>query len=217
MLATYPYTSTSARVPVSVSVSGSGDRLGKVLYDTSPSPLDPVYDREVTPIGGSPLLWSDTIRRPANCFLCGVADLRVLLSPDGTSIAVSNATRVSHAATNLYENGALVGAVAGWAVGWIDDNRLLVNVYNNDIPYTYLNASIVSATGQALPTPALSEIHVLQRVTPDAIYSPDRNSVLSVTTGAVLWSSPNSSKGIGAVAAGRAIFASGPHVRAEPY
>jgi hypothetical protein len=218
LLATFPYSSPGALGLVSMSLSGSGTRVGKVVQFPGVFPIDRVYQRDATPIGGSPVVWFDSIQNPTQCFLCGAGDVPVLLSPDGTSIAVSNHTRVDHAGTNLYENGVLVGAVPGWAVGWIDDDRLLVNVYNlGHTVYPYRNALIVSATGATLATPPLREIHGLQRLTPDTIYSPDTNLILSVTTGATLWSSPNLSKGGGAVAGGRVVFPSGAHVRAEPH
>jgi hypothetical protein len=127
----------------------------------------------------------------------------ILISPDGTSIAIADQGPSASAATKIYKNGVLVTALPGWAVGWVDDNRLLVNTYT---------------LGNGYPTSApIPEVKELQTVSGSSIYAPALNSILSLTSGATLWRSPNETRGKGAVAGERVIFASGAVVRSERY
>jgi len=59
---------------------------------------------------------------------------------------------------------------------------------------------------------ALPELRSLQPIDSDSIYSPELNSIFSVSTAAVLWSSPYPSRNDGAVAGSYVVFASGSRV-----
>lgn len=208
-IASWPYSYPNYPIPFDISLSGSGQVFGRVLGSFSGGPWQ--VDREVTSVTGSPL-WADHLS-------LSLPSTQIRLSPDGASVGVANSDPTSTTATNIYKNGVLATAVMGWPVGWLDDNRLLVNRYElarfADI---YAGAVIVDGTGQplsSLPTlPALSEI---QTLTPDIIYSPERNAILSLITSGTLWISANPSTGKGAVAGGHVVFGSGAFVRAEPY
>ena len=182
------------------SLSGSGTVLGQVtavLAGTNP-PL-----RQVAPVSSGPTIWSDS-----------VASQPIQLSPDGTSIAVSNAAATSVAATNIFTNGQLVTAVPGWVVGWIDNNRILVNRYTAQ---GYAGAAIYDATGANLATPSLPELLRLQPVSSGQVYSPDLNSIFSLTTGSPTWTASVPSTGVGAVAGSYVVFASGSQVLVDSY
>jgi hypothetical protein len=172
----------------------------------------------VTSLTGGPLIWSDS----AFWALTGDLTLTTLsvpirLSPDGTLIAVSNGS-TSVAGTNIFKNGNFVTTVPGWAVGWIDNSRLLVNTMGTwglGHP-AILGCSIYDSSGVKLTSPPLN-LGYFQTVTLDSVYSPSSNEIFSLTTGASTWSSAYQSTGVGAVAGSHVVFASGARVLSEPY
>jgi hypothetical protein len=205
----WPYTFYGSPTLFDFSLSGSGETIGQILGTLGTAPTV----RQVTATSGGPILWSD-VTPAAN----GASPIR--LSPDGTLIAVSNGTEYTTSTTNIYKNGLLVTAVSGWVIGWIDNERVLVNTYAID-PITgltvYAGAVIYNAAGTNIATPSLPELRSIQPVTADSIYSPQLNSIFSLTSGAPTWTSPNSSTGVGAVAGGYVVYASGSRVLADSY
>jgi hypothetical protein len=188
-------------VPQDIALSGSGTVLAQVLTDS----------RKVTGITpASNVIWTDTNG--------GVPPQvpPVRLSPDGTLIAAA----VGNTA-NILNNGTLVTAVNGWPLGWLDNGHLIVNLYNPNPPHDgtspYLGASILDAMGNALASSPIPELHEIQPLTAQTIYSPEFNTILSLSTGAVTWSSGYTPRGKGAVAGGYVIFASGTRVLALPH
>jgi hypothetical protein len=157
------------------------------------------------------------------------------LSPDGTQLAASTAPigaggypypnqPSNEGNTNLYNLPTLVSAVPGWAVGWIDDNHVLVNnytAYNQDTGNDgYLGVTIYDASGNKVSAPTLPEIRMLQPVSATSVYSPQLNTIFSTTNGALLWTSGDSSLGaygLGAVAGSEVVFVSGNLVLAQPF
>jgi hypothetical protein len=141
------------------------------------------------------------------------------ISPDGTLIAAS--TDLSPAAsTNIYKNGTLVTAVPGWAVGWLDNGRLLAITYiNQELAAKYDKSVIYDSLGNVLGTPSLPEMHPIQVATPDTLYSPRLNEIVSLTTGAATWASGNPAKTLvtGAISGSQVVFPSGSLVLAQPY
>jgi len=176
--------------------------------------------------------WSDTT-------VTGLAASPLFLSSDGSLIAEPLMTIPNQVAgSSIVKNGTLVTAVNGVAAGWIDDNHLLVNNFKPGHVYIppptssaqvkvgvkliyqdpeYTGASIFDATGKLLSSAPLPEIDLFQPLAADSIYSPQRNSIVSPTTGAVSWTSADdSSAGEGAVAATVVVFQSGAQVLALP-
>jgi hypothetical protein len=147
-------------------------------YSPPPGPSNMLpYTRQVTAVTGGSALWSDTQN---------VALPSVLLSPDGTLIAAAEGLQTPGTATIIHQNYTLTTAVSGWPVGWIDNSRLLTNIYvatfgapNGE----YSSATIYSSGGAVLATPALPELYSLETVSADTIYSPYRNSIYSLTNG----------------------------------
>jgi hypothetical protein len=123
-------------------------------------------------------------------------------------------------ATQLYTNGALVSALAGLGVGWLDDGHLFVNNYqlvSHDMLVQSSGQSIFSATGVPLSTATLPELHEVQTLTADSIYSAQWNSIFSVSTSATTWTSADPSRRVGGVAGSNVVFVSGTQVLALPH
>jgi hypothetical protein len=212
--------------PQGISLSGSGTVLGQVLFTTSGGNVPSFYTQQANAsTGGSPI-FSDTFNSNA------VQNMPppIRLSPDGSLIATST-WGDPHAATppggpgigtNIRQNGTLVTAVSGWPVGWIDTGRLLVSTYTTDqrlITGVYAGCTIYDPSGHSVGSCALPEVLRFQTVTSDSLYAADLNSIVSVSTGAVIWTSGNSQalSRVGALAGTRVVFVSGARVLAQTY
>ncbi len=198
-------------------MSQSGNALGRMLGTYNGLYFD--YTREVSPLSGSPIVWSDN--PPSGAYL-GTAEMS--LSPDGTLIATSTPVNFSggypsSVTTSIYKNGTLVATVNGYLVGWIDNSRVLVNTFNSG---GYSGSLIYDATGTLLTTvtalpqlsPALNSYQPSGFITVDAnsIYSPRTYSIYSLTTGAVIWSETLPIPGTLGVPYGAASTVSGSYV-----
>jgi len=187
VLNTFPYSYTSAQQPLDFTLAPTGTLLAQVtgtLFPDQVGPLGPPYARQVTAVTGGPVLWSDS--QIAATFSS------VLFSPDATLMAVAEGLQAPGTGTNIYQNFTLTTAVSGWPVGWIDNSRLLTNTYvDSEASVVYSGATIYSASGAVLATPALPELQNLETVNADSIYSPDRNSIYSLTTGQLIFGSGN--------------------------
>jgi hypothetical protein len=216
---TWPYSMASQPqiLPYDITLSDSGTALGQVLTNCS---------RQVTAPTGGPVLWSDTLS-PSLCSSLDVAtsriypaNLSIRLSPNGTKVAVSNGLS-DQSATNIYSNGALVTAVPGWVVGWLDATHILVNTYivnhGSGGFLNYSSCAIYDSSGTKTAAPPLPELKSFQVVSADSVYDPNSNAVYSITTGLPTWTSASPSTGVGAVAGSNIVFASGNQVLVEPY
>jgi hypothetical protein len=164
-------------------------------------------NRFVTATDGGPVIWSDLV-------VTSSQPPPIRLSPDGTLIAVSSASDVSPT-TNIYLNGALITAVPGWAVCWLDNSHLLVQ--NSGSADFYTSSVIVNPSGVTTSTPAPHEFEdPFQVVGPDSIYVPGKNSIFSVSTGGSTFSTATGSSGVGAVAGSYVVFASGNLILSQP-
>lgn len=216
VLADWPYVYATPPVPLDISLSGSGTVLGQVLEGSTGTDM-----RQVSGISpSSAVIWSDS----------GVGQQKfdqIRLSPDGTLIAPATGPfgdKTSGA--NIIKNGTLVTAVLGWPLGWLDNNRLIVNTYDRTNAQLgvnpYQGAVIYDATGKQLATSAIPELHEIQPLTADTIYSPELNTIYSVSSGAAIWSSGynptlvggDNGRGVGAVAGGYVVFETGPRILA---
>jgi len=143
-------------------------------------PLLATFIREVTPLSGAPLIWSDT---PVSSGPDPVGVAPILLSPDGTLIDAWAGGSGSSYATNILKNGKLVTAIPGVALGWIDNSRILVNEYalsSGGTVLQYTGATIYDSTGAKIATPALPELKSIQTVTSDSVYDPSHNAIYSL-------------------------------------
>jgi hypothetical protein len=188
------------------SLSGSGTVTGQVMAYYNAATIIPVkYTRQAAPTAGGSTIWSDP-----NPDQDGIK-----LSPDGTLIAVSAGAASPTSTTNIYKNGVLVTAVSGFAIGWIDNNQLLINNYvyaPHTVTPTYSGASIYDATGALLSTPTLPELFAIQPVTSTSIYSPTLNTIFSLPSGSTLYNSGTPLTGPAAVAGSNVVFASGSRI-----
>jgi hypothetical protein len=158
---------------------------------------------------------------------CGNASGVVQISPDGTLVAASSGEGPG-ATTTIYTNGALTTAVNGWVVGWLDNTRVLAEQFGPGVSKgpspVYEGANIFSSSGTDLGSPPIPWLQSLQPVTSDSIYSSSTNTIMSLTTGATLWASANTSclfayncLSVGAVTGSQVIFTTGALVLAQPY
>jgi hypothetical protein len=194
------------------SLSGSGTLTGQSVCTQTSSPTCTL---QAAPTTGGPNIWSI----PSN----NIFNSGIKLSPDGTLIAVSLLPYSASSTTNIYQNGSLVTTVPGYAIGWIDNNQLLVNNYQTtqprgSAPYpVYSSASIFSAAGGLLSTPTLPEIYVIQPINSSSIYAPSYNKIFSLPTGNVTYSTTVPLTGAAAVAGPYVIFVSGSLVVTDTY
>jgi hypothetical protein len=211
-------TCPSPPVVTDIVLSGSGTVLGQTLHDIN---FNTDTQEASAPVGGSPIY---TNTSDATLYT-GPKPIRI--SPDGTLIAVSQgfpnpANSNGMPGTSLLLNGVLVTAFTGLPVGWLDNSRLVVNSYNDansPAPVNYSSCSIYGATGTptggacTLPT----EVLQFQPVTSDTIYTPTGNHIISVSSGAVSWTSGDPSGAAGALAGSNVVFVSGINLLVQPY
>jgi len=151
------------------------------------------------------------------------------IAPNDSLIAVTDTGLPSTAsATRIYDGMKLIGATNGYLVGWIDDQRLLVQNYSSTggAP-VYSSSTIVDPQGNVVATPALpapigridsfSFTSTFEILGPSEIYSDRQNTIYSLSDGSVVWTSPDSQGGHGAVAGGYVVFAQGHQVFAETH
>jgi hypothetical protein len=203
LINSFPYGSSSAR---EISLSGSGTVLAQLPSNA------PGCDAAAVAVTGGPPVWCGTTNNVDN----------LQLSPDGTLVAASTKPQsVPYPITSIYKNGVLTTSVPGWIVGWLDNGRFLVGNYQIDAapPHNtvYLGNIIYSSQGSVLSTPSLPEISAIYVASADEVYSPELNSIFSLTTIAPTWLSGNSSTGVGALSGSQVVFASDNLVLAQPY
>lgn len=206
------------------SLSRSGAYIGQVLETAYTAHAESEWDyyRQVSAILGGPPTWSDVFSGGITYY-----DLPIRLSPDGSLVAVSHAAdfrQPSRIATNIFKGGMLATAVTGWAIGWIDDDRLLVNRYapsgyGFDV---YVGAAIYDPQGIEVTALLIPEITSFQALPADTVYSPEWNSIFSLSTGEVTWKGINSGEtskifNVGAVAGSRVVYTIGSRVLSEPF
>jgi len=127
-------------------LSANGARFG-TSYE---SPVATPYGREVIDIATGDVVIADTGFKPVP-----------RISPNGKRVAMTDYDPAERKtmSTRLYDGATLVGAVAGAAVGWLDDNRLLVQEYGYKASapgsgFAYLTSKIYDAAGVLVASPA---------------------------------------------------------------
>jgi hypothetical protein len=188
-----------------ISLSGSGLVVGKAGRTT----FNSTYWREIDTTAGA-TIWSD---------FNDVINVAPRLSPDGTLAAlVDQHNGDEFTTTTILKNGVQSAVIAGYPVGWIDDNRLLITVYKPAVPRPFPGCAISNPLGTTVQTCSIpTEATYIQRVGPDSIYSPGENAIYAVSTGRATWGTPNPIQGPGAVAGPFVVFVSNGAIRAERY
>ena len=157
---------------------------------------------------------------------------QLLLSPDGTGIAITNRSESDigfgvSASTDEYVSGNLVANLPGIAVGWLDNAHLLVNNFDYNKEAFYTNSQIYGKDGIVTGAGPVPYVLSFQRVMPatdpvDLVYLPTPtasipgNVILSLGSSHVTWASGNPSAG-GAVAGTETVFVSGSRLLAQPH
>jgi hypothetical protein len=177
-----------------LSLALSGTRVGRSIYPSG---------RAVTSTAGNTVVWSDTSQTPTP-----------FVSPSGASFAVSDQPPIAvpWVSTQIYDGSTLVNAVSGYAVGWIDDGRLLIQTYKDGPPPfeatpVYDSSFIYDAQGNLLTTPPLPRITDFDVVAPGKILSHYDGKIYDVQTGGVVWSNPVAGAASGVEAGGSVVFA----------
>jgi len=206
------FTSSTPTSLASMLLSGSGTVVEQsFIANTSSSNNTRCPNEVIATTGGTPIF-------------CG-SGASFALSPDGTLFARNSSGGLPTDTTDIFQNGTLATTVPGDGVGWLDNGHLLVYTYstNSSRGFFYAGAVIYSPSGQVLSKPQVPELHEIQVVSTDQIYSPISNAIVSVTTGATSWASANNPTDfsgvgeVGAVAGSEVVFASGNLVLAQPY
>jgi hypothetical protein len=212
VISSFPYTLGLSPDLFDFTLATSGTTIGQVTGIPSGSAWS--FSRTVTAITGGSVIWSDT------GLTIGFPSLYVdpiLLSPDGTLIAAYTGTSSPQSVTNVFKNGTLVTAVPGVAVGWIDNDRLLVNHYISvdGLLIQYSGCTVYSSNGVSLATPSLPELKSIQTVDSDSVYDSSHNTIYSLTTGQPIWTASFPSSGVGAVSGVYVVYESGHSVVVE--
>ena len=161
---------------------------GGASWDTTPIHTD--VDGDVLPYFG-----------PAPESIGGPPYAAPLFSPSGTRICFTPPGPNPDAlTTQIYADGAISGAVEGIALGWLDDERLLVATYRYEgghvQSFPFEKISIHGLDGGLLATTALpAAASTLTRSRRDAVvpvdgtafYVPDANAIFEHTTGGERW------------------------------
>ena len=168
-----------------------------------------VINSTVFPSAGGPAIYT------------GTRELQ--LSPDGTHVAESVGVAGPNMTANLLENGVLRQAVNGHAKTWLDDNRLMVNRYamTSMSIWDYHHTEIYDRAGILVASTTLAHFpREIRYAGNNQVYDEYTNDILSLTTGQVVWSSPNSPSSSdfrrGGVSGNNVVFLTEGAVRIEP-
>ncbi|WP_438000726.1 hypothetical protein WMF26_13800 [Sorangium sp. So ce185] len=140
------------------SMSLDGAVLGR-SYSSSTT----MYQRIVSDWSGETVIFQDTRRAPTP-----------FVSPDGRHFVVTDdVSEKGCGFTQIYEGSALVNAVRGCAVGWVDDTRVLVQTYVKDddtFRWNYDKSTIYDELGNVVGTPSLPRLPVRTEYSTDDYY-----------------------------------------------
>ncbi|MDE1176897.1 MAG: Ig domain-containing protein [Edaphobacter sp.] len=186
---------------IDFSLAGSGTFFGQIFQRTD--------SRAIQAMTGS-------VDGTTSFALPATSNQPIEISPDGSLVSISSGQVGLPAPTSpIYKNGALVGGVTGGAIGWLDDNTLLTNIFDVDsvtgTSLVYKGAVIYNAAGVQQATSAIPLLNRIQVVTSDQIYSPEKNAIFSLATGQPVWTATKPSTN-GAVVGSSVVFASGSQV-----
>jgi hypothetical protein len=176
------------------SLSSNGNRVGLVAGSGG---SQPVYARQVFDLVHPDPTFSQT----------GSVEEPFRLSPNGTRVAAATGGNVDvNTSTNIFEDGKLIGAVPGYPVAWLDEDRILVNRYVKiKFDTAPLNAEVYDAQGVKQTIPTLPTLPPLRLIGSSALYTP--YSTYSLTTGAKTWSAAKDACGArGSIQLGNAVY-----------
>lgn len=177
----YPNSSNNLLLEFALASGGQTIAQASEVYSSgNPS----TYTNLVSDLSGATTYWTDHMNSSQTQASVDLPQLYLALSPNGTALTEYSSMNT----TNLIQNGSLKSAVPGLSVGWLDDNRVLVNQYNISSSATYTGANIYSPQGAPLASAPLPELKYVLPVTADAVYAPSKNAIYSLSSGQSIWS-----------------------------
>lgn len=140
------------------------------------------------------------------------------LSPDGRYgfVAVPT-TPLGLSTTELFTNGVLSGAVSGLAVGWVANDRLLVNVRTSGPRSTFVAAEVRDGAGALLQTTTLPALGQVSPISGSSLYDATTNATYDLVSGRKLWESIHPRPYRAAPAGSFAVYQQGSVICAEPW
>jgi hypothetical protein len=192
---------------IDFSLAMGGSRIGLVTTEAQ------TLTRTVSSLDGNTVEFSDMINDPSPRSVVPWTRL----SPDGTLLAVPDGTTSPNVTTRLYKKGSLVNVVPGFPIVWLDDQRVLVNVYKfgTFAVSQYDHSAIFDMTGSPKGTVSLPGLTDGLVAGANAIYYPGTNAIHDLTTGARTWTGSVPGSGIGAVTQTAVIFVDRNHLLVE--
>lgn len=212
IIKSYPYTYQDGQPALlDFTLASSGETIAQIT-GTWQNPQW-TFARQVTPLTGGSAIWSDT---PATVGIAGFVD-PVLLSPDGTLIAVYTGDPNQNTTTSIIKNGTLVTAAPGAGIGWIDNNRLLTDQYVLASGITSCSGATIYDSSGKIVAASLPCLYSIQTVTPDQVYDRAGNAIYSLSTGQPVWTGSLPTSWSGAVFGSHIIYQSGHNLVMETY
>ncbi|WP_437973827.1 hypothetical protein WMF11_34955 [Sorangium sp. So ce295] len=200
------------------SLSASGTTLGRTYHRSNVLDGD---RRIVSDVSGATVIYEDTGSQPVP-----------VISPDGRHYLVTDeATGDGCGFTQFYEDGVLVNAVPGCAVGWLDDTRALVQTYTRNFltnRWELQASTLYDELGNVIATPPLPRITLAPKdytvdygkpaygmvpVSPTAIHARYERAIYDIKTGATLATLPEAS----VIAGSSVVYPCGNAICAAPY
>jgi hypothetical protein len=176
------------------SMSLGGTRLGRVLQASSAQGVLTPIERLITDRTGVTVVVDDSRMLD---FLPPV--LAPQFSPSGDYAALSDADSNALPSTRIYAKGMPVTTVNGLAVGWVDENQLLVSEW---VPTQwngtmYSQSKIYDHDGNLVASPTLPQIDAFEAISSTRIFSRSDATIYDLPTGAVVKKTGLPGKGAG--------------------
>jgi hypothetical protein len=205
------------------SLSAGGTTLGESTERLDAVSRNSVFTRRLADVATGATYLTDAFATSIG--FAGEALPTIALSPDGTLAAICDFAAeppTASATTNIFSGGRIVGTAQGYPVGWLDNERLVVNTYT-DVdsgpvnPPRYAGSSICNTEGAVVAAAPFPELGAFSLVGAGGaqIYDPLTNTIYNVSDGSVVWTSSDSPQGIGDVAGSFVVMLSSHQVLVE--
>lgn len=207
---------------VDFSLSGVGTTVGLTTQRFEATVNKNIYTRRLADVATGATFLTDAFQLSPNFR----GSPPIALSPDGTLAAMcdfASESPTASATTNIFSGGRIVGTAQGYPVGWLDNERLVVNAFEglDGSPNVALYAGtfICDAQGAviaSLPVPGeIDGFTVLGGGT--QIYDAETNTIYNVSSGSVAWTSSDSPQSLGDVAGNFVVMANDHQVLVETH
>jgi hypothetical protein len=185
------------------SLSLGGTAIGQITDTENFSARTQLLTRKLAEAPGWSTYLSDGLVLPLNT---PPAVPSIALSPDGKLAAICDFPSfppTPMATTNIFNGGRLIGTARGYPLAWLDDSRLLVQVYASpdagvgglpfdspDGPLVYAGSTLCDAQGNVTASVALPILSHATPVGANRVYSSDTVTIYNLSDGSVAWTSP---------------------------